>query len=93
MSSFLGVLHDLGAVCFELEINLSAFMQRFPHTPEQALEQARIGPTALSRVIAQNHDLTEPEAREELEHFLDLQSLARAALDIRSHDPALAALK
>ncbi|MDB9708041.1 hypothetical protein OAA76_05660 [Planktotalea frisia] len=75
------------------KFNLSAFMQRFPHTPEQALEQARIGPTALSRVIAQNHDLTEPEAREELEHFLDLQSLARAALDIRSHDPALAALK
>ncbi|WP_139292148.1 hypothetical protein, partial [Planktotalea frisia] len=48
------------------KFNLSAFMQRFPHTPEQALEQARIGPTALSRVIAQNHDLTEPEAREEL---------------------------
>ena len=72
-------------------VNLSALVQRFPHVPEQDLDQARIGPTTLSRVIAKNHDLTEPEAREELEHFLDKQSLARAALDIRSYDTALPA--
>lgn len=74
-------------------VNLSALVQRFRHVPEQDLNQARIGPTALSRVIAKNHDLTEPEAREELEHFLDKQSLARAALDIRSYDKSLAAQK
>ena len=43
------------------------------------LDPLKDEPTKISRVIAQTLDLTEPEAREELENLIDLQSLAREA--------------
>ncbi len=73
--------------------NLPVLMHRFPHAKAQEFDKGKISPNALSRVIAQSHDLTEHEAREELDQFLDLQSLARSALDLRTHDAALVSMK
>jgi len=59
--------------------NLQALARRFPHVSAQMLDPLKDEPTKISRVIAQTLDLTEPEAREELENLIDLQSLAREA--------------
>ena len=74
-------------------VYFTVLLRHFPYATPKALEQARIGPTALSRVIAESHDLTEPEAREELDNFLALQSLARVALDMRAQDAGLVSVK
>lgn len=71
--------------------NLQALARRFPYAASSDLKAANEEPIAISRVIAKTHDLTEPEAREELENFLDLQSLARDAADLRSRDAAMIA--
>jgi len=68
--------------------NLQAIARRFPHVSAQMLDPLKGELMEISRVIAQTHDLTKPEAREELENFIDLQSLARKAADFRSHDAA-----
>lgn len=69
--------------------NLQALAKRFPYASAEDLTLIKDEPVAMTRVLARSHDLTEPEAREELENFLDLEALARAASDIRSHDAAL----
>ena len=68
--------------------NLQAIARRFPHVSAQMLDPLKDELMEISRVISQTHDLTKPEAREELENFIDLQSLARKAADFRSHDAA-----
>ena len=52
--------------------NLQALTRRFPHVSAQMLDPLKDEPTKISRVIAQTLDLTEPEAREELENLIDL---------------------
>lgn len=67
-------------------INLHALARWFPYASKENLAVFKEEPIAMTRVIAKTHDLTEPEAREELENFLVLQNLAREAADFRSHD-------
>lgn len=70
-------------------VNLQALARRFPYANARDLDLVKEEPMAMTRVIARSHDLTEPEAREELEQFLELQNLARDAADFRSHDAAM----
>lgn len=71
--------------------NIRALMGRFPHADEGALTVVKDKPADLARALADAHDLTELEAREEIEDWMFLQSLARDAADIRTHDAALIA--
>lgn len=66
--------------------NMRALMRRFPHADASALSRAKDAPVEMSRVVAQSHDLTEFEAREEMENWLFVQGLARDTADVRRLD-------
>ena len=66
--------------------HMRALMQRFPHAEAGAWQMAQHEPAEMTRVLAQSHDLTENEAREEMENWMFVQSLARDTTDVRSHD-------
>ena len=59
-------------------------LQRFPHIDQARLSEAPRDSSALTRHLAESHDLTLGEAREELEHFLSIADLARQAPDLRA---------
>ncbi|MCT4556114.1 MAG: hypothetical protein N4A53_15640 [Pelagimonas sp.] len=58
--------------------------QRFPHMDKSRLDQPPRDSAALTRHLAEVHDLTLGEAREELEHFFSIADLARQAPDLRA---------
>lgn len=65
---------------------LRTLLRRFPHADQGQLTQSKAEPDAVARHVAQTHDLTEFEAREELQDWMFVQGLAREAADLRSHD-------
>lgn len=68
--------------------HLRAFLRRFPHVDPKGLGAVKNRPDELSKLIAQSHELTQSEAKDELANFILIQSLARTAADYRAHNPA-----
>lgn len=58
---------------------LRQLAQRFPHMDTDAVADAPAGPDALAAHVAQTHDLTRLEAREELHDWMFVAGLARQA--------------
>ncbi|MGX9354362.1 hypothetical protein ACS3SW_04140 [Roseobacteraceae bacterium S113] len=56
---------------------------RFPHVDDETLATIN-DPVAFVQKVAQTHDLTPLEAREEIDDLLFVESLARQASDIRA---------
>ena len=71
--------------------HMRALIQRFPDADADALTMAKHEPVEMTRVLARSHDLTEREAREEIEDWMHVQGLARDTADLRAHDAAFLA--
>ncbi|MGH1577132.1 hypothetical protein [Planktotalea sp.] len=56
---------------------LTAVARRFPYLDASLFRRSNTDLSTLVQAVAQSHDLTEHEAREELEDFLLIQSLSR----------------
>ena len=67
--------------------DVTTLVDHFPYAKASKLVQAKGQARALTRYLAESHELTEPEVKEQLELFTRLQSLARGASDIRVQDP------
>ena len=60
-------------------------MNRFPNLDDGAIPFAKTNRERFEAYIADTHDLTLSEAREELNDFLFVEQLAREAFDYRAH--------
>ena len=58
--------------------------RRFPHADPKTLAHPPRDKGWLARHLAEAHDLTIFEAREELEDFLSVEDLARQVMDLRA---------
>ncbi|TNF63694.1 MAG: hypothetical protein EP307_04645 [Rhodobacteraceae bacterium] len=59
---------------------------RFPNLDDGAMPFLKQDRDRFEAYLAQTHDLTLEEAREEFEDFLYVESLAREAMDLRARD-------
>lgn len=62
--------------------------QRFPNLDDGAMPFAKTNRERFEAYLADTHDLTLSEAREELDDFLFVEQLAREAFDFRAHAEA-----
>ncbi|QBF31758.1 hypothetical protein [Thalassococcus sp. S3] len=61
---------------------------RFPHLDESAMPFVKLDRARFEAYIADTHQLTLTEAREEFEDFLYVEALAREAIDLRARADA-----
>lgn len=57
---------------------------RFPHIDEKVVQDAAQDPDSVIAHLARQHDLTDSEAREELQDWAFVQSLARQSSELRA---------
>lgn len=64
---------------------IARFQDRFPNLDAAAMPFAKTNRERFEAYLADTHDLTLTEAREELDDFLFIEQLAREAFDYRAH--------